>query len=176
MNYRFFSIFLCVLISGCASMQSTSSTTLNPSLLQQDLLNCLNAGGVRRVQVGDELRLILPQHRFFVQHTPRLKVSALPLLNRIVTLLNQGKNLGIEVLAYTSPTDWQQQTTDLAQQQAYVIEEYLLEHGLNTRLIVAKAWDGYHQAWRKGERFIQDPVQVSCVEIRTRHLLAEDSD
>ena len=155
MNYRLLSVFLCLLISGCASTQSISPAVPDPSLQQEDLLNSLNAGGVRRVQVGDELRLILGQ---------------------IVTLLNQQKNLGIEVLAYTPSADLQQQTTDLAQLQARAIEEYLLQQGLNTRLIVARAWDSPHQACRKGGRFVQDPVQIFCIEIRTRHLHTEDSD
>lgn len=177
MNYRLLSIFLCLLISGCASTQSTSPATLDPSLLQQNLLNNLKAGGVRRVQVGDELRLILPQQRFFTQNTAHLKVSSLPLLNRIVALLNQQKNGAIEVLAYTLPADLQPKMMDLAQQQARAIEDYLLGQGLNTRLIVARAWDSDAQAHHpKGLRFIQDPVQMFCIEIRTRHLLAEDSD
>jgi outer membrane protein OmpA-like peptidoglycan-associated protein len=176
MNYRLLSIFLCLLISGCASTQSISPAVLDPSLQQEDLLNSLNAGGVRRIQVGDELRLILPQRRFFIQNTTHLKVSAYPVLSQIVTLLNQQKNFGIEVLAYTPSADLQQQTTDLAQLQARAIEEYLLQQGLNTRLIVARAWDSHHQACRKGVRFMQDPVQIFCIEIRTRHLHTEDSD
>lgn len=174
MNYRLFSIFLCLLISGCASTPSISPATLNPSLEQKDLLNSLNAGGVRSVQVGDELRLILPQQRFFIQNTAHLRVSSLPTLNRIVRLLNQQKNWGIEVLAYSPSTHLQQEKTDLALLQARVIEEYLLEQGLNTRLIVARASDSHNQTHRV--RFTQDPAQIFCIEIRTRYLLAEDSD
>jgi outer membrane protein OmpA-like peptidoglycan-associated protein len=176
MNYRLFSIFLCLLVSGCANTQSTPPAVLNPPLSQQDLLNSLNAGGVRSVQVGDELRLILPQQRFFIQDTAHLRVSSLPTLNRIVTFLNQQKNLDMEVLAYTLSADLQSKRMDLAQQRALAIEEYLIEQGLNTRLIVARAWDNNDQARRKGLRFIQDPPQIFCIEIRTRHLLPEDSD
>jgi outer membrane protein OmpA-like peptidoglycan-associated protein len=173
MNYRFLFIFICFFISACASTQPAAP---NPLRLQQDLLNSLNAGGVRRVQVGDELRLILPQQRFFVPQTARLKVSSLPTLDRIITLLNQQKNLAIEVLAYSPVADLQQKAVSLAQLQARTIEEYLLGHGLNTRLIAARAWASPHQARPKGVLFIQDPAQMFCIEIRTRHLLAEDSD
>ncbi len=177
MNYRLLSVFLCLLISACTSTQSTSPTVLDSSLRQEDLLNSLNAGGVRRVQVGDELRLILSQQRFFIRNTTHLKISAYPVLNQIVTLLNGKKNWGIEVLAYTPSADLQQETSDLSQQQARAIAEYLLQQGLKTRLIVAKVWDSPNQEGLKGGvRFDQDSPQISSIEIRTRRLWVEDSD
>jgi hypothetical protein len=91
-------------------------------------------------------------------------------------LLNQRKNLGIDVLTFTPTPDLQQETSDLAKQQALAIEDYLLGHGLNTRVIVARAWDRNDQSDERGVRFDGDQPQILSTEIRTRHLLPEDSE
>src|ERR1044072_6964832 len=113
MKNLIFSVFF-LLLSSCAS----APKPLSPAAQQANLLNAISKGGVRRLEVGDELRLILPNSKFFIQDTSRLKTSSYPTLNRIVTLLNQRKNLGIDVLTFTPSPDLQQETSDLAKQQA----------------------------------------------------------
>jgi outer membrane protein OmpA-like peptidoglycan-associated protein len=174
MKSRIFFSVIFLFLSGCASAKH--STPLSPAVQQANLLNGINRGGVRRVQVGDELRLILPNPRFFIKNTSRLKVSSYPTLNLIVTLLNQQKNLGIDVLTYTPSLDLLQETSDLAKQQALAIEDYLLEHGLSTRIIAARAWDRKDESDERGVRFDGDQPQILATEIRTRHLLPEDSE
>lgn len=173
MKKRIFVIIMFSLLSACAS---TSKKPLTPAEQQANLLNAINKGGVRRIEVGDEFRLILPNNCFFVKGTSRLKVSAYPTLDRLVTLLNQRKNLGIDVLTFTPTPDLQQETSDLARQQALAIEDYLLDHGLNTRIIVARAWNRKDQNVDRGVRFDGDQPQILATEIRTRHLLPEDSE
>ncbi|TLY47233.1 MAG: hypothetical protein E6K54_06305 [Gammaproteobacteria bacterium] len=173
MKKRFFLIVIVSLLSACAS---TSKKPLSPAEQQANLLSAINKGGVRRIVVGDELRLILPNNCFFIKGTSRLKVSAYPTLDRLVTLLNQRKNFGIDVLTFTPTPDLQQETSDLARQQALAIEDYLLDQGLNIRIIVARAWDRQDQSPDRGVRFDGDQPQILATEIRTRHLLPEDSD
>ena len=170
---RFFLVMLILLLSACAS---TSKKPLSPAEQQTNLLSAIDKGGVRRIEVGDEYRLILPNNRFFIKATARLKVSAYPTLNRIVTLLNQRKNLGIEVLTFTPTPDLHNETSDLARQQALAIEDYLIDQGLHTRIIVARAWDRNDQNPDRGVRFDGDQPQILATEIRTRHLLPEDSE
>ena len=166
-------VCLFLLLSACAS---TPEKPLSPAARQAILLNALSEGGVRRIEVGDELRLILPNARFFINGTPRLNVSAYPTLTRVVTLLNQRKNLGIEVLTWTPTPNLKQENSGLAKQQALAIEDYLLDHGLNTRIIVAKAWSREGQSHKKGVCFNEDQVPILSTEIRTRHLHPEDSE
>jgi outer membrane protein OmpA-like peptidoglycan-associated protein len=173
MKNRILLLCLFLLLTACAS---TPKKRLSPAAQQAILLNVLSKDGVRRLEVGDELRLILPNARFFVKGTPRLKTSAYATLTRIVTLLNQRKNLGIEVLTFTPTPDLKQETSSLAKQQAVAIEGYLFDQGLNTRIIVAKAWSRKDQSDEKGDSFNRDPVQILSTEIRTRYLLAEDSE
>lgn len=166
-------VLLCffLLLSACAS---TPKKALSPAAKQAILLNSLSKGGVRIIEVGDEMRLILPNSHFFVEGTSRLNDSAYSTLTRVVTLLNQKKNLGIEVLSYTPTPNLKHQNSDLAKQQALAIEDYLLDHGLNTRIIVAKAWSRETQSNKRSVSFNADQPQIFSTEIRTRHLLPED--
>lgn len=173
MKKQFFLIVIISLLSACAS---TSKKPLSPAEQQANLLSAISKGGVRRIEVGDEFRLILPNHCFFIKGTPYLKNSAFATLDRLVTLLNQRKNLGIDILTFTPTPDLQHETSDLAGQQALAIEDYLLDHGLNTRIIVARAWDRKDQSPKRGVRFEGDQPQIMATEIRTRYLLPEDSE
>lgn len=173
MKKRIFALSIFLLLTACAS---TPKKPPSPVEQQANLLSAISKGGVRRLEVGDELRLILPNSHFFVNGTSRLKVSAYPTLSLLVTLLNQRKNFGIDILTFTPTPDLQQETSDLAKQQALAIEEYLLDHGLNTRIIVARAWDRNDQSDERGVRFDGDQPQILATEIRTRHLLPEDSE
>lgn len=173
MKNRIFLLFSFLLLVACAS---TPKKPLSPAVQQANLLSAISKGGVRRLEVGDELRLILPNSSFFIKGTARLKVSAYPTLTKLVTLLNQRKNLGIDVMTFTPTPDLQQETSDLAKQQALAIEDYLLDHGLSTRIIVARAWERNDQSDERGVRFDGDQPQILSTEIRTRHLLPEDSE
>ena len=174
MKKQFFLLIVMMsLLSACAS---TSKKPLSPAEQQANLLSAISKGGVRRIEVGDEFRLILPNNCFFIRGTPHLKVSAYPTLDRLVTLLNQKKNLGIDVITFTPTPDLQHETSDLARQQALVIEDYLLDHGLNTRIIVARAWNRHDQSPDRGVRFDGDQPQILATEIRTRYLHPEDSE
>lgn len=173
MKNRIFLVFIFSLLAACAS---TSRKPLSPTEQHVNLLSAISKSGVRRLEIGDELRLILPNTHFFIKGTSRLKVSAYPTLDKLVTLLNQRKNLGIDVLTFTPTSDLQQETSDLARQQALAIEDYLLDHGLNTQIIVARAWDSNDQSGECGVRFDGDQPQILATEIRTRYLLPEDSE
>ncbi|MES2142310.1 MAG: OmpA family protein [Pseudomonadota bacterium] len=177
--YCFFSL-LFLFISGCASQRSPSiSLPAVPSSLGCQMRyqsDNLRKSGVQVIKVGDELRLILPNSRFFVKNTATLQVSSYPVLNEIVALLNQTKNLGINVLAYTPSLEDFTPNTSLAQQQAQVVVNYFLQQGLNTRLILASAWKGTSDRQKQGTgSFSDDSPGIFSVEIRTRLLQPEDS-
>lgn len=173
MKNRIFLVFIFLFLSACAS---TPKKPLSPAEREANLLSAISKGGVRRLEVGDELRLILPNSHFFIKDTPQLKISSYPTLSLLVTLLNQRKNFGIDVLTFTPTPDLQQETSDLAKQQALAIENYLLDQGLNARIIVARAWDRNDQNNERGVRFDGDQPQILSTEIRTRYLLPEDTD
>lgn len=172
MKSRILLLFVSLLLTACAS---TPKKPLSPADQQAILLKKLNEGDVRRWVVGDEWRLILPNPRFFVTGTARLKVSSYSTLDSIITLLNQQKHLGIDLLTFIPTRDLNQETSDLAKQQALAIEEYLLDHGLNTRIIIARAWNRESQCHKEGISFNEDPPQALSTEIRTRQLLPKES-
>jgi outer membrane protein OmpA-like peptidoglycan-associated protein len=174
--YRFFSLSF-LFITACAN-QPTVSLPVSVSAIeqQQHRIDELQKSGVQVIQLGDELRLILPDQHFFIKNTATLKVSSYKALNEIVILLNQKKNYGIHVLAYTRSLADLKLDISLAQQQAQAIVDYLMQQGLKTRLIVADAWKGVSDRQRLGTgNFNDDGPRLFAVEIRTRLLQPEDS-
>lgn len=173
MKSRILLLFISLLLTACAS---TPKEPLSPADQQAILLKKLNEGGVRSWVVGDEWRLILPNSRFFVAGTARLKISSYPTLDRIITLLNQQKHLGIDLLTCTQTLNLNQKTSDFAKQRVLTIEEYLLDHGLSARIIIARAWNRENQRHKGAISFNEDPPQVLSTEIRTRQLPPEESE
>lgn len=169
-----------LLLSGCASQHPVATPMPTTAVhQQQNQMDDLKKGGVQVIQLGDELRLVLPTKRFFIKNTYTLKAVSSVNLDQVVTFLNQRKNFGINVLAYTPSlevSDDFKPNTSLEQQQAQVIVDYLLQHGLNTRLITATAWTGVSDKQKQGTGcFSDDAPGVFSVEIRTRLLQPEQS-
>jgi outer membrane protein OmpA-like peptidoglycan-associated protein len=177
---RLFTCFLIFLsFVGCASQRTAptapAAAPLSAACQKQNRIGSLQQGGVQVVQVGDELRFILPDKRLFVKNTTLLQTTAYMSLNEIVALLNQQRNLGIQVLAYTVSRDDLKPNVSLAQQQAQAVVDYFLRHGLNTRLITANAWKGLSARQKQGTgRFSDDAPVLFSVEVRTRLLQPED--
>lgn len=173
--YWFFSLIF-LFISGCASKRPPSQPIpVSPVCQQQNQINNLEKAGVQVLWMGDELRIILPNSRFFINNTATLQKVAYPTLKEIVSLLNQKKNFGINVLAYTPSLDDFTPNTSLAQQQTQAVVDYFQEHGLNVRLIMASAWKGVSDRQKLGTgSFSDDPPNIFSVEIRTRLLQPED--
>lgn len=175
--YCFFSL-LFLFISGCASQRPSVASSILPSSIcqMQRQSDNLHKNGVQVIKVGDEMRLILPNSRFFIKNTPTLQIAAYPALTEIAGLLNQKKNLSINVVAYTP--SWEDFTPNisLAQQQAQAIVDYLLQQGLNVRLIAASAWKGVSNRQKLGSgSFSDDSPCIFSVEIRVRLLQSVDS-
>ncbi len=174
--YRFF-ILIFLLMAGCATHREHSlSVPISAACQKQYLIDSLKKTGVQIIQVGDELRLILPNQRFFIKNTPNLQATSYRSLDEIITLLNQKKNIGINVLAYTPSFEDLKPNISLAQQQAQTIVDYFLQQGIKSRLIAATVWKGVSVRQREGSSaFNDDGPRIFSVEIRTRLLQPEDS-
>lgn len=172
-----------LLLSGCANQRAVSAPmTIAPTAAdtqQQNQIDAFKKSGVQVIQLGDELRLVLPTKRFFIKNTYTLKAASSLSLDQIVVFLNQRKNFGINVLAYTPSlevVDDFKPNTSLEQQQAQAIADYLMQRGLNTRLMTATAWTGVSDKQKQGTGcFSDDAPGVFSVEIRTRLLQPEQS-
>jgi outer membrane protein OmpA-like peptidoglycan-associated protein len=175
----FFSLIF-LLMAGCASHRAASpyaaAVPISAAAQKQYQMDNLHKSGVQVIQVGDELRFILPDKRFFTKNTAVLQATSYPALSDIVALLNQQRNFGIQVVAYTIALDNFKPNASLARQQAQTLVDYFLQHGLSTRLITASAWQGL-SARQKQEgtgRFSEDPPGLFSVEVRTRLMRPED--
>lgn len=172
-----FFILSFLLLAGCASQSPDTITQPTFAAYQlQSQLDNLKKGGVQVIQLGDELRLVLPVKRFFIKNTGTLKVSSAMSLDEIVIFLNERKTFGITVLACTPSLDDFTPNVSLEQEQAQVIVDYLLQQGLNTRLVMASAWRGVSDRQKQGTgRFSDDSPGIFTVEIRARLLHPEQS-
>lgn len=183
MKLRYFFVLYVLFVSGCTNQCVVStpvSGVQDSSLLQQEKqINFLQNKHVQVIQLGDELRLVIPTKILFFHNAHVLKVGSIRVLDQIVHFLNQRKNLGIEVLAYTPSlevADDFKPNISLEKLQAETIMDYLLQHGLNTRLITATAWSGVSEKQMQGTNsFSNDAPGIFTIEIRTRLLEPEDS-
>lgn len=132
--------FLLLVLVGCANTtNSLSPVSTAPTKLV--LSSKLQKEGVQFIRLGNEVKLILPNKSLFLSGTPHLKSTAYPMLSDLVLFLNQQANKGIEIRAYAPYPGTRLPNVVLSRQQAQQLVAYLIDQGLDTRLIVAKAED-----------------------------------
>jgi len=163
--YRFLVLFfLSVVVSSCASHSRHSvPVPISIACQRQILIDRLQKFGLQVIQLGDELRIIVSTQQLFAGNSPCLQMTCGRCLDEIIALLNLRKVYGIDVLAHTAPCGDFRASLCLAQQRAQAVVDYFIEHGLNTRLIIANACSGvsdrplYLQPWN----FQQGAVTVN---------------
>jgi outer membrane protein OmpA-like peptidoglycan-associated protein len=109
----------------------------------ETLVQKLNANGVQIVLVGDNLRLILPTERFFVQNSATLNANYYPVLDQIATFLAGLNKYVVTVGGFTDNIGDSMRNLALSRQQAQAIATYLWQHNSDIRLLNAV---GYGEA------------------------------
>jgi outer membrane protein OmpA-like peptidoglycan-associated protein len=93
-------------------------------------LEKLKREGVQVVQVGQNLRVIIPVDRIFEFNSAEIRPSAIPVLNRVVTFIQRYGSVPIIINAYSDNVLATKQSLLLSQQQAKTIAGYLWSHGV----------------------------------------------
>jgi outer membrane protein OmpA-like peptidoglycan-associated protein len=103
--------------------------------LHQSLVEKIQRNGVRIIQVGDTLTLLLPSDRFFADSTPVLNRNYYTVLDQIASLLRSFDKFSIKVSGYTDNHGWPLRNVALSRAQAFAIANYLWSQGIDTRMM-----------------------------------------
>lgn len=158
------SILITMMLAGCSSSisrnKSISSSAKNRTLVKstgkhskglfrrrkrkmdafqynQKLAAKLQKRGVQVIQVGDDIRLVLPTDHFFVPHSAQLDPNGYSTLNLTATFLKRFEKISIKVAGYTDNLGSSKRNKALSREQAEHIMIYLWSCGIDTRLIFA---------------------------------------
>ncbi len=158
-----------LLLAGCTS-NGVYSDKCQAIQLRYRLAESLEGRGIQVAAVGDEVTLILPSEKFFYAGSNHLstysdssevlpstyyrfnpvsdknRLNSSSILDLIVEFLNAYPTEDIQVKGYTSNVGDYKRNLALSRDRAEQIENYLVRHGLNTRLISASGY-GCHNIY-----------------------------
>lgn len=104
----------------------------------QSLVQRLTAHGIQIVQMGDNVKLILPTDRFFHKGTPRLNASYSPVLTDVIILLNSFEKIDVRVIGFTDNVGSYQRNLALSRQQAQNLAHAMWDRGLDARVLYSE--------------------------------------
>lgn len=98
--------------------------------------------GIQVIQLGDQIKFVLPSYFIFNPYSAVLRPSAYSTLDQITDLISQYPNESVKVAAFTSTCMPGSVSLAVSQQQADAIVKYMTKRGINTRLIYAGGYGG----------------------------------
>lgn len=130
--------------------------------------------GVQVLQVGDEIKLILPSDRFFHPNSPNLNPNYYRVLDDIAKFLRKFKKVNIQVAVYTDNLGSWRRNLALSRLQARNMMNYLWLCGVDARLMYAVGYgDAYPIASNstpKG-RYMNRRIEISLRKIEPSPLI-----
>jgi outer membrane protein OmpA-like peptidoglycan-associated protein len=139
---RFFKLgiiaFTVVILAGCASVKGIYSDKCKALMLRYELAHQLDKAGIRVIALGDNVTLILPTDKYFYSGSNNL--FSTNHLNTVVKFLNAYPTEDIQVKGYVHTGCNMTRNLALSRDRAQKIADYLVYHGLDTRLISASGY------------------------------------
>lgn len=111
------------------------SAISNSIIKDKALIDMLQVNGVGVVQIGDELRLVIPAAKLFNQNTSVLNNDACEILDAIALLLNKENKFNTKIAAYTDNIQSPDFGLALSRQQAQAVLKYLLKKNIDSRFL-----------------------------------------
>lgn len=108
------------------------------------LVDQLQYHGVEVIQLGDEIKLILPTDRFFKPNSPLMNMQYYPVMNLVGDFIGKFQKINIKVAGYTDDQGEWQRNLALSTSQAQSVLRYLWNYGIDTRLIYAQGYGSLH--------------------------------
>ena len=133
------------------------------------LVDMLQYHGVEVIQLGDEIRLILPTSRFFKPNSALMNMQYYPVLNMVGDFINKFQKISIKIAGYTDDRGPWQRNIALSTSQAQSIMRYLWNYGIDTRLIFAQGYGGLSPIADNNVpqgRILNDRVEITLRRIR----------
>lgn len=95
------------------------------------------ARNVQLIQVGDDIKFVLPSECFFLDNTAALNSKSYPSLDMIASFICGLEKMNLKVAGYTDCEDCHIRNIALSRQQAQVIADYLWKRGVDARVLYA---------------------------------------
>jgi outer membrane protein OmpA-like peptidoglycan-associated protein len=104
----------------------------------------LDNRGANIIVLGDDILIMVPSARLFDPMTARINPSAYSTLVLIVKYINSYPKTLVKVAAYTNNSGSECVNLSLSEQQAKNVAKFLLESGVDARLLYAEGYGGTH--------------------------------
>jgi len=135
-----------------------------------DQVDELQYNGVQVIQLGDEIRLILPTDRFFQPNSPVMNLQYYPIMDKVADFIKQFQKISIKVAGYTDNVGPWQRNLSLSKLRAQTVMQYLWNHGVDVRLIYAVGYGEKdpiaNNATREGQA-INRRIEITLRRIRS---------
>ncbi len=100
--------------------------------------------GVNVVVLGDQILIVLPSYRIFSTMTASIKQGAYPTMNLVTEYINKFNKMMVKVAGFTNDSGSRRLDIALSDQQARSVAKYLIENGVDSRIIYACGYGGTH--------------------------------
>lgn len=100
--------------------------------------------GVNVMVLGDQISLVIPTWRIFDENTASINPQAYSTLQMISNYISPYTKTLVKIAAYTADTGSPVADCSFSQLQADTLERFLIETGINARLLYAKGYGGTH--------------------------------
>lgn len=126
--------------------------------------------GILIVVLGDQVLLVIPSVTLFEPGTATIKQEAYSTLNMVSAYINRYTKTLVKISAFTSPLGPENVNIALSKDQAHHVENYLLETGMDSRVIYAEGFGGTHLVARPSSTANWDSSDNYRVEITLEKL------
>lgn len=105
--------------------------------------------GVSIIVLGDQILIVLSSARLFEPASANISSQAYSTLNMVADYINRYDKTLVKIAAYTNPLGPSEVNLALSRDQAHSVERYLLETGMDARIIYAEGYGGTHLVERR---------------------------
>lgn len=128
-------VLSCFMVAACTrTVISPPPTPPGPTPCQK-AYNSMQAKGVTLIQLGDQMKIVIPADQLFSPKSTALQANSYPTLNEVSDVLLCYKKMDVKIAAYTDSAGSSLVNRAIAQQQAQQVENYLWLHGVDARLL-----------------------------------------
>lgn len=100
--------------------------------------------GVNIIELGDQIMIVMPSARIFQALTPTIKPQSYETLQMVSTFINRYTKTLVKISAHTNLSNSPTADYALSAQQATAIERFLVDSGVDARMLYAEGYGGTH--------------------------------
>ncbi len=108
------------------------------------VLQSLGASGVSVMRLGDNVTIIIPSQKLFVDYSVKISSSGDNILQQVAKLLQPMNKVKISIAAYAAAPRQSERDLFLTEKQAQVVSNYFWDHDMDARMIYAVGYGGGH--------------------------------